>query len=74
MKAQEQQDLIDAVSQDIDVLVYQGEIKHETKQYSWFRRVIIDPILKPLLEKIFAEYLETVVRATINALIAKGKL
>lgn len=66
-------ELIEKVSQDQNVLAYQEQARQISRQYSWFRRVILDPIIKPLLEKLFQEYLEIIVRATIDKLNNRGK-
>lgn len=65
--------LIQEVSQDANVLAYQEHARQISRQYSWFRRVILDPIIKPLLEELFQEYLEVIVRATIDKLSNGGK-
>ncbi len=73
-KSSDEVALIDQVSQDQQVVLYRSLVLSEVKRYSWFRRVILDPILKPLLEKLFKEYAEVVLRAAIAILIKQGKL
>lgn len=70
----EQKELLDQVANDPELLAYQAIVRYETKQQSWFRRMILDPVVKPLLAKLFREYLELAVRLAVSHLIRGGKL
>lgn len=65
----EETEIIKEVNRNVEVQVYREITHSQVKHRSWFHRAVINPILKPLLAKLFSEYTDLIVRVAIKEVI-----